>query len=112
MTALAREHPRLEPMVSEVGPAAVADAQRAGELDVALVHEYHFVPFLAEPGLITEPLCSESLYLATASPAPDAAGARLGHWAEAPPCSRWPRRARESRWCRTWARWIRPPECC
>lgn len=65
LTSLSREHPDLEPMVSEVDPATVADALRAGELDVALVHDYDYVPFLDEPGLITEPLCTESMYLAS-----------------------------------------------
>ncbi|WEV28879.1 LysR substrate-binding domain-containing protein [Streptomyces sp. 71268] len=83
LVALADRHPRLEPMLSEVDPAAVADALRAGELDVALVHDYDFVPSLAEPGLATEPLCAEAMYLASLTPPeypasvipPDAPGA-------------------------------------
>ncbi|MBC3982204.1 LysR family transcriptional regulator [Streptomyces sp. AC536] len=74
LVALADRHPRLEPMLSEVDPAAVADALRAGELDVALVHDYDFVPSLAEPGLATEPLCAEAMYLASLTP-PDAPAA-------------------------------------
>ncbi|MFE5772758.1 LysR family transcriptional regulator [Streptomyces sp. NPDC056485] len=74
LTALARRHPGLEPMVSETDPAAVAHALRAGDLDVALVHEYDFVPAEQEPGLATRPLYRESMYLAAparvASPAP------------------------------------------
>ncbi|HEV2638816.1 MAG TPA: LysR substrate-binding domain-containing protein [Actinocrinis sp.] len=65
LVALARQHPGLEPMVSEIDPAGVADALRAGELDVAMVHEYDFVAGRPEPGLATEPLCSESMYLAS-----------------------------------------------
>lgn len=65
LVALAGDHPRLEPMVSEVDPAVVANALRAGELDVALVHDYDFVPALDEPGLATEPLCAEAMYLAS-----------------------------------------------
>ncbi len=89
LVALADRHPRLEPMLSEVDPAAVADALRAGELDVALVHDYDFVPSLAEPGLATEPLCAEAMYLASLTPPeypvslppPDAAGAApVGAW--------------------------------
>ena len=68
LTELARRHPALEPMVSEIDPAAIADALRAGELDVALLHDYDFVPQPAEPGLEVVDLCSESMYLATASP--------------------------------------------
>ncbi|GII30052.1 LysR family transcriptional regulator [Planotetraspora mira] len=65
---LSRRHPALEPMVSEIDPAAIADALRAGELDVALIHDYDFVPQAATPGLIVAPLCAESMYLASASP--------------------------------------------
>ncbi|WP_329403517.1 LysR substrate-binding domain-containing protein [Streptomyces virginiae] len=64
LIALARRHPGLEPMVSETDPAAVAHALRAGDLDVALVHEYDFVPAEPEPGLATEPLYGEAMYLA------------------------------------------------
>ncbi|RPF44081.1 DNA-binding transcriptional LysR family regulator [Streptomyces sp. Ag109_G2-6] len=71
---LARRHPALEPMVHETDPAAVAHALRAGELDVALVHEYDFVPAPPEPGLDTRPLYGEAMYLAapatTARPGP------------------------------------------
>ncbi|CAM5654119.1 LysR family transcriptional regulator [Streptomyces avidinii] len=80
LTTLARRHPRLEPMVSETDPAAVAHALRAGDLDVALIHEYDFVPARQEPGLATEPLYREAMYLAVpagrdrpAAPAPPAA---------------------------------------
>ncbi|WP_204357960.1 LysR family transcriptional regulator [Streptomyces sp. ICC1] len=62
LVALARRHPRLEPMVSETDPAAVAHALRAGDLDVALIHEYDFVPAPDEPGLAAEPLCREAMY--------------------------------------------------
>ncbi|MET8752102.1 LysR substrate-binding domain-containing protein [Streptomyces sp. NPDC004667] len=70
---LARRHPGLEPMVSETDPAAVAHALRAGDLDVALVHEYDLVPEPPEPGLATRPLYREAMYLATpaaTAPAP------------------------------------------
>ncbi|MFF5704991.1 LysR substrate-binding domain-containing protein [Streptomyces sp. NPDC012794] len=72
---LARRHPGLEPRVRETDPAAVAHALRAGDLDVALVHEYDFVPAPPEPGLATRPLYGETMYLATpAGPPPDPAG--------------------------------------
>ena len=67
LAALSREHPGLEPMVAEMDPAGVADALRAGELDVALVHDYDFVPAPQEPGLATEPLFTEAMFLATAA---------------------------------------------
>ncbi|MFD8983601.1 LysR substrate-binding domain-containing protein [Streptomyces sp. NPDC059564] len=69
---LARRHPGLEPMISETDPAAVAHALRAGDLDVALVHEYDFVPAPPEPGLATRPLYGEAMYLA--APAPGSPG--------------------------------------
>ncbi|MFE2855267.1 LysR substrate-binding domain-containing protein [Streptomyces lavendulae] len=65
---LARRHPGLEPMVFETDPAAVAHALRAGDLDVALVHEYDLVPEPPEPGLATRPLYGEAMYLATPAP--------------------------------------------
>ncbi|MCJ0869477.1 LysR substrate-binding domain-containing protein [Streptomyces sp. AP-93] len=67
LAELARRHPGLEPMVSETDPAAVAHALRAGDLDVALIHAYDFVPAPQEPGLATEPLYREAMYLATPS---------------------------------------------
>ncbi|GAB3141735.1 LysR family transcriptional regulator [Microbispora hainanensis] len=68
LAALARTHPGLDPMVDEVDPAEVAPRLRAGELDVALVHEYDFVP--AEPDLALDavPLLDEPMYLATIRP--------------------------------------------
>ncbi|MFD3872992.1 LysR substrate-binding domain-containing protein [Streptomyces sp. NPDC058623] len=67
---LARRHPGLEPMLSETDPAAVAHALRAGELDVALVHSYDFVPDPEEPGLTTRPLYREAMYLAAPAAGP------------------------------------------
>ncbi|MDH6578001.1 LysR family transcriptional regulator [Kitasatospora sp. MAP5-34] len=84
LAALGREHPGLEPMVTEVDPAVVSAALRAGELDVALVHEYDFVPRDEEPGLATEALFTEPMYLAA-----PAAGTIADHhhspWIMAPP---------------------------
>ncbi|MDF3316850.1 LysR family transcriptional regulator [Rhodococcus sp. C3V] len=65
LIALSRELPGLEPMVSEIDPADVADDLRAGTLDLALIHDYDFVPRPTEPGLTTLPLCSEAVYLAS-----------------------------------------------
>ncbi|MFI8104548.1 LysR family transcriptional regulator [Streptomyces sp. NPDC086023] len=94
LAELAVRHPNLEPMVSEIDPAGVAHALRAGDLDVALIHDYDFVPALREPGLDTEPLCGESMYLATPTPAAAAGAAAaavpaearlrvLAHWRDA-----------------------------
>ena len=102
LVALAERHPGLEPMLSEIDPAGVADALRAGELDVALIHEYDFVASRSESGVATAPLCSERMYLASsmahpASPdmsrgasepssaaAPDGVAAAIGAWRAAP----------------------------
>jgi DNA-binding transcriptional LysR family regulator len=86
LAILARRHPGLEPMVSEIDPARVANALRAGELDVALIHEYDFVPSPTEQGLAAEPLCSESMFLASDSPGTSEAtdGSVIGRWKDAP----------------------------
>jgi DNA-binding transcriptional LysR family regulator len=70
LVALGRDHPGLELMVTELDPAAVPDALRSGTLDVALVHEYEFVPAPRDPALDTEPLLEEAIYLASAGPGP------------------------------------------
>ncbi|MGF1426252.1 LysR family transcriptional regulator [Kitasatospora sp. LaBMicrA B282] len=70
LALLAERCPELEPMVAEVDPAGVADLLRAGELDVALVHDYDFVPAPTEPGIDRAPLFAEAMYLATTTPGP------------------------------------------
>ncbi|MBB5967582.1 DNA-binding transcriptional LysR family regulator [Planomonospora venezuelensis] len=65
LAALSREHPSLEPMVDEIDPAEVAPRLRAGDLDVALVHEYDFVPAEPDLALDSRPLLEEPMYLAT-----------------------------------------------
>jgi DNA-binding transcriptional LysR family regulator len=72
LAALARQHPGLEPMVSELDPAGVAGALRAGELDVALIHEYDFAVSRPEPGLAAEPLCTEAMFLVSSAGQADA----------------------------------------
>jgi DNA-binding transcriptional LysR family regulator len=63
LRCLAADHPGLVPMVSEIDPADVSAALRARELDVALVHEYDFVPPVTDGALETEPLFAEPMYL-------------------------------------------------
>ncbi|MFG1708243.1 LysR family transcriptional regulator [Nonomuraea sp. M3C6] len=70
-------HPGLEPMVAEIDPADVSAALRAGELDVALVHEYDFVPPVTDPSIETEPLFSEPMYL---TDRPSISAARADAW--------------------------------
>jgi DNA-binding transcriptional LysR family regulator len=65
LVALGRDHPGLELMVTELDPAAVPDALRSGALDVALIHEYDYVPAEPDPALDTEPLLEEAIYLAS-----------------------------------------------
>jgi len=65
LVALGRDHPGLELMVTELDPAAVPDALRGGQLDVALVHDYDYVPVQPDPALDTEPLLEDAIYLAT-----------------------------------------------
>lgn len=89
LVLLAARHPALEPMISETDPAGVAHALRAGDLDVALVHDYDLVPSPLEPGLAAEPLCEEAMYLASPAPAPENPEGSVGlavlaHWRDAP----------------------------
>jgi DNA-binding transcriptional LysR family regulator len=64
LAALATAHPALQPRLRELDPAAVAGALRAGEVDVALVHDYDFVPVPVEPGVETVALFEEAMFLA------------------------------------------------
>jgi DNA-binding transcriptional LysR family regulator len=64
LATLAAEHPDLEPRLRELDPAAVAGALRAGDVDVALVHDYDFVPVPAEPGVEAAFLFEEAMFLA------------------------------------------------
>ncbi|MGP3959911.1 LysR substrate-binding domain-containing protein [Nonomuraea sp. 3N208] len=77
LAALTAAHPGLEPMVAEIDPADVSAALRAGELDVALVHDYDFVPPVTDAAIETEPLFSEPMYL---TDRPSIADARDDAW--------------------------------
>ncbi|NUP65186.1 MAG: LysR family transcriptional regulator, partial [Nonomuraea sp.] len=72
LARLAAAHPGLEPMVAEIDPADVSAALRAGELDVALVHEYDFVPPVTDASIETEPLFTEPIYLTDRPSIPEA----------------------------------------
>ena len=84
LVALGRDHPGLELMVTELDPAAVPEALRSGALDVALVHEYDYVPVAPDPALDTEPLIEEKIYLATPGPAPAPVGDPVWSHRDAP----------------------------
>ncbi|MEO3873260.1 LysR family transcriptional regulator [Nonomuraea sp. B12E4] len=77
LAALTGAHPGLEPMVAEIDPADVSAALRAGELDVALVHEYDFVPPVTDASIETDPLFTEPMYL---TGRPTIAAARTDAW--------------------------------
>ena len=78
LVALGRDHPGLELMVTELDPVAVPGALHAGALDVALSFAYDHVPAEPDPGLDTEPLLAETVYLATATGQDDAGLAGTG----------------------------------
>ncbi|MFC8866612.1 LysR substrate-binding domain-containing protein [Streptomyces sp. NPDC057148] len=97
LAELAQRHPALEPMVQEIDSARVSDGLRAGELDVALVHDYDFVPASPDTAVDQVPLLEEPMYLATGAATgtgtDPASGATarggtlaelLGPWAAAP----------------------------
>ncbi|MEU4999272.1 LysR family transcriptional regulator [Streptomyces sp. NPDC021622] len=93
LAELAQRHPALEPMVQEIDSARVSDGLRAGELDVALVHDYDFVPASPDTTVDQVPLLEEPMYLATGGATDSATGpaARgdalaelLGPWATSP----------------------------
>ncbi|AKJ15631.1 LysR family transcriptional regulator [Streptomyces incarnatus] len=65
LAELAQRHPALEPMLQEIDSARVSDGLRAGELDVALVHDYDFVPAAPDTAVDQVPLLEEPMYLAT-----------------------------------------------
>ena len=67
LVTLGHDHPGLELMVTELDPVAVPGALHAGTLDVALTFAYDYVPAEPDPGLDTEPLLAETVYLATAT---------------------------------------------
>ena len=67
LVALGTEHPRLELRVTELDPAQAPAALRAGDLDIALVHEYDYVPAEPDPELRTEPLLEEVVFFAAAA---------------------------------------------
>ncbi|MEW2527054.1 LysR substrate-binding domain-containing protein [Streptomyces sp. NPDC047071] len=67
LAELARRHPALEPMVREIDSARVSDGLRAGELDVALVHDYDFVPAAPDTTVDAIPLVDEPMYLVTSA---------------------------------------------
>lgn len=64
LVALAREHPALDLMVTELDPADMPTALREANLDVALLHDYDTVPVPPDPTLDSVPLLDEPVFLA------------------------------------------------
>ncbi|MEV6694666.1 LysR family transcriptional regulator [Micromonospora sp. NPDC051196] len=64
LVELARDHPALDLMVTELDPVAVPAALRERRLDVALVHDYDIVPVEPDPALDSTPLLDETVFLA------------------------------------------------
>lgn len=73
--ALAKSDPGLSLEVAEIDPARVPDLLRAGDLDIALVHEYDNVPSVVGGGIDLVHLLDEPVFLVSRS---DRAGGRLG----------------------------------
>jgi DNA-binding transcriptional LysR family regulator len=95
LATLAAAHPDLEPRLRELDPAGVASALRAGDVDVALVHDYDFVPVPAEPGVETAALFEEAMFLAAPRALAPLPGEphplrrwRAAPWIVAPPATR------------------------
>lgn len=78
LVALGSAHPRLELLVTELDPAGVPDALRTGLLDIALVHEYDYVPAEPDPALELRPLLAETIFLASARPLAGRTGDVIG----------------------------------
>ena len=61
MVVLTRRFPALEVIASELEPARAISALKAGRLDIALSHEWDFVPLPKEPGLDRHDLLTEPI---------------------------------------------------
>jgi DNA-binding transcriptional LysR family regulator len=89
LVALARDHPALDLMVSELDPVAMPDALRDRRLDVALLHDYDVAPAPPDPTLDSVPLLDETVFLAVPADsdvdADPVAAARHLHWIVASP---------------------------
>ena len=70
IVALSTDHPGLDLMVTELDPASVPHALRERSLDIALIQQYDHVPVVSGPGLQTEPLLEEAVYLAALTAEP------------------------------------------
>lgn len=69
LVALARDHPALDLMVTELDPIAMPAALRDRRLDVALLHDYDIAPIAPDPALDSTPLVHETVFLAVSAEA-------------------------------------------
>lgn len=61
MAALAKRYPSLDVIASDLEPVRAIPALKAGQLDIALSHEWDFVPLPKEPGLDRYDLLTERI---------------------------------------------------
>lgn len=85
LVTLARQHPRLELMVTELDPVAVPAALHERRLDVGLLNDYDVVPIEPEPALDTVPLLDETVFLAVPEAMPIAEASDAGTATDADP---------------------------
>ena len=63
LVSLGRENPGLELSVTDLDPVRAAELLRAGDLDVALTHDYDRVPQPQHPALTSHVVLTEPMYL-------------------------------------------------
>ncbi|MGC4879155.1 LysR family transcriptional regulator [Micromonospora sp. DT43] len=86
LVALARDHPALDLMISELDPVDMPAALRSRGLDVALLHDYDTAPTPPDPALDSIALLEETVFLAVPSATADmvvadpVSGARDAQW--------------------------------
>ncbi|MEU7588678.1 LysR family transcriptional regulator [Micromonospora sp. NPDC049230] len=64
LVSLARDHPALDLMITELDPVGMPTALRSRRLDVALLHDYDIAPVPPDPALDSIPLLEETVFLA------------------------------------------------
>ncbi|WP_435209144.1 LysR family transcriptional regulator [Micromonospora sp. bgisy143] len=64
LVTLARDHPALDLMITELDPVDMPAALRSRQLDVALLHDYDITPVPPDPALDSVALLEETVHLA------------------------------------------------
>ncbi|MEU7750412.1 LysR family transcriptional regulator [Micromonospora sp. NPDC049171] len=64
LVSLARDHPALDLMITELDPVGMPTALRNRRLDVALLHDYDIAPVPPDPALDSIALLEETVFLA------------------------------------------------